>query len=123
MEKERLQRKLASDKENHADNVKAKLEERRRQRLQNKDKVRIYKKSEFKNKSLSQDLKLFKFEQPLVKKIENKQKIAVIGAGHAGNLVYDVIFKRNDQTVVCFFDNYKNKDHEINGIKVSGLAT
>ena len=77
----------------------------------------------FKDKSLSQDLKLFKFEQPLVKKIENKQKIAVIGAGHAGNLVYDVIFKRNDQTVVCFFDNYKNKDHEINGIKVSGLAT
>lgn len=77
----------------------------------------------FKDKNLSLDLKLFKFEQPLVKKNANKQKIAVIGAGHAGNLVYDVIFKRNDQTVVCFFDNYKNKDHEINGIKVSGLAT
>ena len=37
--------------------------------------------------------------------------------------MYDAIFKRDDQIIVCFFDNYKDNSHEIGGIKVSGLAT
>lgn len=76
-----------------------------------------------KNKNTSKDSGLIKYEQTLIKKNKNMQKIAVIGAGHAGNLVYDSILRRDDQTVVCFFDNYKDKSHEIGGIKVSGLAT
>ena len=77
----------------------------------------------FENINISQKSTPVKSYQPFNQKISGKQKIAVIGAGHAGYLVYDAIFKRDDQIIVCFFDNYKDNSHEIGGIKVSGLAT
>ncbi len=77
----------------------------------------------FKKINLPRKLKIDQSHQLLNKKIKGNQRIAVIGAGHAGNLVYDAVLKRDDQTVVCFFDNYKDTSYEIEGIKVKGLAT
>jgi len=55
--------------------------------------------------------------------INEIQRIAVIGCGTAAVLAYDAVNKRNNQTIVCFFDNYKSTDFRLAGIKVIGLAS
>jgi len=51
------------------------------------------------------------------------QRIAVIGSGSAAVLAYDAVSKRQNQTIACFFDNYKSTDFSLAGIKVIGLAS
>jgi sugar O-acyltransferase (sialic acid O-acetyltransferase NeuD family) len=62
-------------------------------------------------------------DEILNKDLKGIQRVAVIGAGTAAVMVYDVVNKRHDQTIVCFFDNYKSEDFSLAGINVVGLAS